>query len=32
MNPMDLRRGINIAVEAVIEDLGKRALEVNTNK
>jgi len=25
MNPMDLRRGINLAVEKVVEDLKKRS-------
>ena len=28
MNPMDLRRGINLAVEAVIQDLNKRSRPV----
>ena len=28
MNPMDLRRGINLAVEAVINDLNKRSMPV----
>jgi chaperonin GroEL len=31
MNPMDLKRGINIAVEAVVEDLSKRSRKVATN-
>ena len=32
MNPMDLKRGIDIAVGAVIEDLKKRSKKVNTSK
>ena len=32
MNPMDLKRGIDIAVAAVIEDLKKRSKKVNTSK
>ena len=32
MNPMDLRRGIDAAVEAVIADLHKRSSRVSTNK
>jgi chaperonin GroEL len=31
MNPMDLKRGINIAVEAVVEDLKKRSKKVSSN-
>jgi chaperonin GroEL len=31
MNPMDLKRGIDIAVEAVVEDLKKRTKKVTTN-
>ena len=31
MNPMDLRRGIDIAVELVVEDLKKRSRKVSTN-
>jgi chaperonin GroEL len=31
MNPMDLKRGIDIAVEAVLEDVKKRARKVSTN-
>ncbi len=31
MNPMDLKRGIDLAVEAVIEDLKKRSTRVKTN-
>ena len=31
MNPMDLRRGIDLAVSAVVKDLGKRARPVKTN-
>ncbi|HYB10548.1 MAG TPA: chaperonin GroEL, partial [Alphaproteobacteria bacterium] len=31
MNPMDLRRGIDLAVEAVIEDVRKNSRKVKTN-
>src|ERR1700722_17104892 len=31
INPMDLRRGIESAVEAVVEDLKKRSKKVSTN-
>ena len=31
MNPMDLKRGIDIAVEAVIKDLKSRSRQVSTN-
>src|SRR5438034_3975361 len=31
MNPMDLKRGIDLAVEAVVEDLRKRSKKVSTN-
>ena len=31
MNPMDLKRGIDIAVEAVVEDLKKKTKKVTTN-
>jgi len=31
MNPMDLKRGIDMAVEAVVEDLKKRSKKVSTN-
>ena len=31
MNPMDLKRGIDLAVEAVVEDLKKRSRKVSTN-
>src|SRR5213595_729594 len=31
MNPMDLKRGIDKAVEAVVEDLRKRSKKVSTN-
>jgi chaperonin GroEL len=31
LNPMDLRRGIESAVEAVVEDLKKRSKKVSTN-
>ena len=32
MNPMDLKRGIDIAVAAVVEDLKKRSKKVSTNE
>src|ERR1700680_2915114 len=32
LNPMDLRRGIEKAVEAVVEDLKKRSKKVSTNE
>jgi len=32
LNPMDLKRGIDSAVEAVIEDLKKRSKKVSTNE
>ncbi|HXP31858.1 MAG TPA: chaperonin GroEL [Stellaceae bacterium] len=31
LNPMDLRRGIDMAVEAVVEDIKKRSKKVSTN-
>jgi chaperonin GroEL len=31
MNPMDLKRGVDLAVEAVIEDIPKRSKMVSTN-
>src|SRR4051794_33262920 len=31
MNPMDLKRGIDIAVEAIVGDIEKRAKKVSTN-
>ena len=31
MNPMDLKRGIDLAVEAVVEDLKKRSKKVSTS-
>src|SRR5712675_2205633 len=31
MNPMDLKRGIDLAVEAVVEDVKKRAKKVTSN-
>lgn len=30
MNPMDLRRGINLAVERVVDDLKRRAKMIST--
>src|SRR5882757_8932044 len=32
MNPMDLKRGIQTAVEAVVEDIKKRSKKVSTNE
>src|SRR5512138_2718895 len=32
LNPMDLKRGIDLAVEAVVEDLKKRSKKVSTNE
>ena len=32
MNPMDLKRGIDMATEAVIEDLKKRSKDISTNE
>ena len=32
LNPMDLRRGVDIAVEAVVADLGKRSRKVKTSE
>src|SRR5712675_130205 len=31
MNPMDLRRGVDMAVEAVVEDVKKRSKKIATN-
>src|SRR5262249_34385344 len=31
MNPMDLKRGVDMAVEAVVEDVKKRSKKVSTN-
>jgi chaperonin GroEL len=31
MNPMDLKRGVNMAVEAVLEDVKRRSKKVSTN-
>src|SRR5579871_2729871 len=31
LNPMDLRRGVDMAVEAVIEDIKKRSKKISTN-
>src|SRR6202049_4435831 len=31
MNPMDLKRGVDMAVEAVLEDVKKRSKKVSTN-
>src|SRR6202165_746765 len=32
LNPMDLRRGVEMAVEVVVEDLKKRSKKVSTNE
>ncbi len=32
MNPMDLKRGVDLAVEAVVEDIKKRSKKVSTNE
>jgi chaperonin GroEL len=32
MNPMDLKRGIDLAVEAVVDDIKKRTKKVSTNE
>src|SRR5437773_5747617 len=32
MNPMDLKRGIDLAVEAVVEDIRKRSKKISTNE
>ena len=32
MNPMDVKRGIDLAVEAVVEDVKKRSKKVSTNE
>jgi len=32
MNPMDLKRGIDLAVEAVVKDLAKRAKKIKTSE
>ena len=31
MNPMDLKRGVDIAVDAVVEDIKKRSKKISTN-
>src|SRR5207245_4278695 len=31
LNPMDLKRGVDMAVEAVVEDLKKRTKKISTN-
>jgi chaperonin GroEL (HSP60 family) len=31
MNPMDLKRGVDMAVEAIVEDIKKRSKKVSTN-
>ena len=32
MNPMDLKRGVDLAVEAVVKDLGKRSKKVSSSQ
>jgi chaperonin GroEL len=32
MNPMDLKRGIDVAVAAVVEDIKKRSKKISTNE
>src|SRR5262250_1061805 len=32
MNPMDLKRGVDVAVEAVVEDVKKRSKKISTNE
>ncbi|MGH7099947.1 MAG: TCP-1/cpn60 chaperonin family protein, partial [Stellaceae bacterium] len=32
MNPMDLKRGIDMAVEAVVKEIGQRSKKVSTNE
>jgi len=32
LNPMDLKRGIDLAVEAIVEDIKKRSKKVSTNE
>src|SRR2546423_2948309 len=32
LNPMDLKRGIDLAVEAVVDDLKKRSKKISTNE
>jgi chaperonin GroEL len=32
MNPMDLKRGVDLAVEAVVEDIKKRSKKISTNE
>ncbi len=32
LNPMDVKRGIDLAVEAVVEDVKKRSKKVSTNE
>ena len=32
MNPMDLKRGIDVAIEAVVDDLNKKTKKVTTNE
>jgi len=32
MNPMDLKRGIDVAVDAIVEDIKKRSKKISTNE
>src|SRR6201998_3147985 len=32
MNPMDLKRGVDLAVDAVVEDIKKRSKKISTNE
>ncbi len=32
LNPMDLKRGIDLAVEAVVEDVKSRSKKISTNE
>ena len=32
MNPMDIRRGIDLAVEAVVEDVQKRSRQISSSE
>ncbi|HEY3908941.1 MAG TPA: chaperonin GroEL [Stellaceae bacterium] len=32
MNPMDLKRGVDMAVEAIVEDIKKRSKKISTNE
>src|SRR5467141_3431874 len=32
MNPMDLKRGVDLAVDAVVQDIKKRSKKISTNE